>query len=383
MYKSLIDKYANQILELNDYLADNPEIGSEEYKTSKRIVELLTRNGFEVEYPFAGLATAFKTSINKGKSRKAAILVEYDALRGLGHACGHCASGSISLLAALVLNEMKDSIDAQIDIIGTPDEEMRGAKAFMANHGVFNDYDFAIMMHMNNKSYVYSGTLALDCYDFEFSGHPAHAAATPWEGRNALNAMRLFFDAVDMMRQHVRDDARIHGIIKDGGKASNIVPDYTLAEFCVRSKSRDYLNEITPWVMDCARAAALATRTELKITQVGEKYDELSRKITGDEILEELFKEQGIETVDLSNITGGSSDIGNVDYICPAFHPYISIGEDCGTHTVEFANAMKSDKTHEAILNGSEIVIKFVKKLYDMPELLEKIKEEHRENRRK
>lgn len=383
MYKDIIEKYANEIVELNDYMADNPEIGGEEYKSSRRIVELLSNKGFEVEYPFAGLDTSFKASINKGKTKKAAILVEYDALRGLGHACGHCASGSISILAALVLNEMKDSIDAQIDIIGTPDEEMRGSKVVMANNSIFDGYDFAIMMHMHNKNFVYSGTLALDAYDFEFTGHPAHAAAAPWEGRNALNAIRLMFDAVDMMRQHVKDDVKIHGFIKNGGKASNIVPDYTSAEFCVRSKNRTYLDDISQWVMDCARAAALATRTELKITQVGEKYNELFRKATGDMVLEELYADLDIKTVDLSHIIGGSSDIGNVDYICPAFHPYISIGEDFGTHTVEFADSMKNDKTHDAILNGAEIVAKFIVRLYDEPELLERIKEEHRMNRGK
>lgn len=383
MYKNIIDNYKGEVLELNDYMADNPEIGGEEYNSSQKLVEVLKNNGFDVEYPFAGLDTAFKASINKGKSNKAAILVEYDALRGLGHACGHCASGSISILAALVLNEIRDSIDAQIDIIGTPDEEMRGAKAFMANNGVFDGYDFAIMMHMNNKSYVYSPTLALDCYEFEFNGHPAHAAAAPWNGRNALNAIRLLFDATDMMRQHVRDDVRIHGIIKDGGKASNIVPEHSAAEFCVRSKSRDYLNNISEWVEDCAKAAALATRTEVTVTQIGEKYNELSRKITGDKILEELFSDLGIETIDKSNIIGGSSDIGNVDYVCPAFHPYISIGEDFGTHTVEFANAMKNEKTYEAILKGGEIIARFVTRMYEEPELLKKIKEEHKKNRQK
>lgn len=378
MYKEIINKYAQQIIELNDYIADNPEIGGEEFKSSKKIVELLTNNGIEVEYPFAGLDTSFKASINKGMNNKAVILVEYDALRGLGHGCGHCASGSISILAALVLNEMKERFDAQIDIIGTPDEEMRGSKAYMSNNGVFNGYDFAIMIHMSNINTVYRKTLALDSYEFEFTGKPAHAAASPWDGRNALNAIRLLFDAVDMMRQHVKDDVRIHGYIKDGGTASNIVPDFASSEFCVRSLERAYLDDISSWVIDCAKAAALATRTKLEIKELGEKYNELSSKATGQKLLEEIFADLGLQTVDLSDKVGGSSDIGNVDYICPAFHPYLSIGEECGVHTVEFANAMKNQKTHDAILKGGEIIARFVTKMYEEPELLNKIKEEHK-----
>lgn len=378
MFKEYIEEHCADILELNDYMADNPEISSEEFNASRKMVELLRKKGLEVEYPFAGLQTSFKATINKGKKRRAAIMVEYDALRGLGHACGHCASGSISLLAGLVLDDIKDKIDAQIDIIGTPEEEMRGAKVIMANKGIFNGYDFAIMIHMSNNNYIYSKSLALDGYEFVFRGKPAHAAASPWEGNNALNALRLLFDSVDMMRQHVKPDVRIHGIIKNGGEAANIVPDYAMAEFNIRSEEREYLDYISEWVMDCARGAALATRTSLEISQRGEKYNEQIKNQIGTGALEEIYKDLGIPTVDLSHIIGGSSDIGNVDYICPVLQPYLSIGEDCGLHTVEFANSMKSQKTHDAILKGGEIIASFVYKMYNDQELLDKMIEEHR-----
>lgn len=381
MYKEIIDKYAKEIVGLNDFLADNPEIGGEEFKGSKRIVELLEGHGFEVEYPYLKMDTSFKTSINKGKKNKVAILVEYDALRGLGHACGHCASGSISILAALVLNEIKDEIDAQIDIIGTPDEEINGAKAYMANQGVFNEYDLAIMIHMSDKNAVYTQYLALDAYEIEFTGKPAHAAGAPWEGRNALNALRLTFDSVDMLRQHVKDDVRIHGYIIEGGVASNVVPEFASAEFLTRAKEREYLDDISSWLMDCAKGAALATRTTVEINQLGEKFHELSRKITGDKILEEIYTDLGLELIDLSNEIGGSSDIGNVDYFCPAFHPFLSIGEDYGVHTKEFADSMKNKKTHEAIIIGGEIIVRFIMKVIEDPKLLKAIKDEHKLNR--
>ena len=383
MMKNIIDKYLPEAIELNDYLADNPELSGEEFNSSKRIVDILREHGFKVEYPFSDMDTAFKAVVNEGKEYKFAILVEYDALPGIGHACGHCASGSISVLAALVLDELKDKIDAEIHIIGTPDEEMRGAKATMADSGVFDDYDFAIMIHMFNKNAVFSPFLALDAYNFNFTGKPAHAAAAPWEGRNALNALRLTMDAVDMMRQHVKDDVRIHSYIKDGGVASNIVPEFASMEILVRSKERTYLDEISSWVKDCGKAGALATKTEFEWEQLGEKFHEISEKPTGNKVLEDIFIDLGLELTDVREDSSGSSDIGNVDYYCPAFHPMISIDEDFGPHTKEFADAMKTDKTHGAIRNGGEIIASFVMNMYENPELIEKIKEEHRAVREK
>jgi metal-dependent amidase/aminoacylase/carboxypeptidase family protein len=246
----------------------------------------------------------------------------------------------------------------------------------MVKKGVFDHMDFAIMMHMSNANVTYSGSLALDAYKFEFHGKPAHAASIPWEGRNALNAARLFLDSVDMMRQHVRDDVRLHGYIQNGGDASNIVPHYVSIEMLVRAKDRDYLNEVSAWVMDCAAGAALATRTSFTSSEIGEKYDGLKRNKVGEEILIGLYKELDLPLVDMSDKTGGSSDIGNVSQVIPAFHPYISIGEDLHAHTKEFALAMKTQRNYKAIQNGGEIIAKFIRDVYKSPETLDKIKAE-------
>ena len=285
MFDSEISKFRADIMQLNDYIADNPEIGSEEFKSSEAIVELLRKYGIDVEYPFNNMDTAFRGTINKGKSKKFVILAEYDALRGLGHACGHCASGSISVFSALVLNELRGIIDAQIDIIGTPDEEMTGGKVYMVKNGVFNDYDAAIMIHMFNINAVSMPFLALDSYEYIFHGAPAHASASPWEGRNALNALRLAFDAMDMMRQHVTDDVRIHGYISEGGTASNIVPDKARAEFTFRARERKTLDDVVNWAHDIGEAAAKATRTSVEINILGEKYDNMTEKETGSRLL--------------------------------------------------------------------------------------------------
>jgi amidohydrolase len=374
--KELIQKYYDEIIALNDFMADNPEIGGEEYRASKRMVQLLENHGIPVEYPFAGMDTAFRGIINKGKGRKAAILVEYDALRGLGHACGHCASGSLSILAALILNDLKERIPAEIHVIGTPDEEMHGGKVPMVKAGVFNGMDFALMIHMSNKNALFSKFLALDAYKFTFHGKSAHASSIPWEGRNALNSMRLFFDAMDMMRQHLKDDVRLHGYIVKGGDASNIIPHYTEAEVLVRAASRNYLDQVSKWVMDCAQAAALATRTTWNVEEIGEKYDSLWRNISGEKVLENIYRDLGLALVDTSQETGGSSDIGNVSSVCPAFHPYLDIGKDLNAHTQEFAQAMKTKRTHRAIALGGEIIARFVMDVYSIPGAIEEIIEE-------
>ena len=372
------DKYTEEIFGLNDFMAENPETGSEEYESSAAIVKLLRAYGIETEYPFAGFETAFKGRINPEKENRMAILTEYDALHGIGHACGHCASGSGSVLAALVLNEVREELDFGVDIIGTPDEEIAGTKCLMADKGVFDGYDFAVMVHMAGCTAAQVDFIALDGLGFKWHGQPAHAAGAPEKGRNALNAARLFMDATDMMRQHVIQEARMHGFIKNGGTASNVVPDFTEIEFLTRAPKRSDLNDITAWVKDCARAAALATRTEVEIFPVGEPFHELHISELGRELMESCFEEMGLDYVKEGSAMTGSSDIGNVDYRCPAFHPVVSIGKPYDPHTKEFAEEMTRPGAHTAIVNAADMMLHMTAKLYGNPELLQQLKAEHK-----
>lgn len=373
-----LDRYAEEIYRINDFMAVNPEIGSQEYKSSAAMVDLLRKYGISVEYPFAGLDTAFRGCINPEKKHRMALLAEYDALRGLGHACGHCASGSASVLAALAFHEVRDQLDFGVDIIGTPDEEWTGCKEVIASQGYFDGYDFAIMVHMAPFSTVNTSFIALDGLGFKWHGQPAHAAAAPEKGRNALNAARLFMDATDMMRQHIIPEARMHGFIKNGGAASNIVPDETEIEFLTRAPRREDLNDITAWVKDCAKAAALATRTEVEMFPVGLPFHELHISALGKSIMEDCYDALGLPLDREKQGMSGSSDIGNVDYHCPAFHPMMGIGIEEECHTREFADAMTQSNTHEAISNAAALMATMAAKLYCDPQLLEKVRTEHR-----
>jgi metal-dependent amidase/aminoacylase/carboxypeptidase family protein len=231
------------------------------------------------------------------------------------------------------------------------------------------------MAHMNHVNCARSEFLALDCTVLKFFGAPAHAAASPELGRNALNAARLFFDAVDMMRQHVVSDARLHGFIRKGGTASNVGPDYAEVEFMSRSFQRAQLNDITAWVYEIGEAAAKATRTRVEIAPYGLSYDDLYTSPAGEALMNACFAELGMDAVPA--LSSGSSDIGNVDYVIPAFHPMISIGQDCLVHTAEFGKAMTDPRTHTAILNAAKWLITLVFKLYGTPGCLEEVTRQH------
>lgn len=379
IFESVMPLYEADVMALNDSLAKNPEIGGEEYESSKKMVELLRKNGMEVEYPFDGIATAFFAKINPEKANRAALLVEYDALPGVGHACGHCASGSASILAALALNHVKDQLDFGIDVIGTPDEEYRGCKCKMADDGVFDGYDFAAMVHMSSFNVAKADFIALDARSFKFYGKPAHAAQAPEKGRNALNAARLFLDATDMMRQHIIPEARLHGYIKNGGSASNVVPEFTEIEFLSRAPQRKDLTDITNWVEECAQAAAMATRTRCEIEEIGWPFHDLYISKPGQALMEEIFAELDMPVIeDGAESTAGSSDIGNVDYRCPAFHPMASIEQDLLLHSHEFAQAMLDPSTHKAVVNSAKWLVTLVAKLYGDPQRMQEIKAAHK-----
>lgn len=373
-----IAMFAEEAIALNDSMAENPECGGEEYESSKAMVKLLKKYGIKTEYPFAGFDTAFKGSINPEKKNKMALLIEYDALRGIGHACGHCASGAAGMLAGLALNRVREQLDFGVDIIGTPDEEINGDKCYMAENGVFDGYDFAAMVHMGGFSTAEVNFIALDGLGFKWHGRPAHAAAAPHKGRNALNAARLFMEATDMMRQHIISEARMHGFIKNGGDASNVVPELAEIEFLTRAPKREELNDITAWVKECAQAAAMATRTRVEIFPVGAPFHELHISEAGKALMESCFEELGIEYVSGKAAMTGSSDIGNVDYRCPAFHPVMGIGKNYDAHTKEFADEMTGPGTHRAIKNAAAYLLTLTAKLYGNPALLEQIKHEHR-----
>ena len=366
-----IDANWAELIALNDDLADHPEISGQEFETSRKIVELLKKKGFATEYPFAGIETAFKAVYGPNNHKyKVAILTEYDALPDIGHACGHCVSGS-------AMAELQDELNADIHVIGTPIEEADGAKVQMTDDGVFNDYDMAIMIHLYDQNLLYCILNGLMSYQYNFHGKTAHASAAPWEGKNALNAAQLMFHGIDMLRQHVTPDVRMHGIYKKAGVVPNIVPEEASVHFYMRAVDKAYLQEVHRMVDDCARGAAIMTQTTWDTFKVDATYDCMKNNPAGISVMKEVYEELGIDINGDHDKLFGSSDIGNVSFVCPAFHPTLQIVDrGVAIHTREFADAVKTQRAHDAIKLGAEVISLHITKTFMDEDKIKAMKED-------
>lgn len=349
--------YAPAMAAMSDGFAARPEVSGKEFETSKEIVRVLKEAGFEVEYPAFGIPTAFTARCGRGGGPKVAILTEYDALPEIGHACGHNLHGSMSVLTALSLLPILKDMDCELLVAGTPAEETDGAKVEMSAKGLFDGCDFAMMIHScGGKNMVEYRSLAMDAVEFTFTGKTSHAASAPWEGRNALNGLQLFFHAVDMLRQHVRPEARMHGIVYDGGAAPNIVPERAVGRFYFRAPKRAYLDEIIKKVHNCARGAALATETEVTWRNFEASFMDMLPNGPAETMAKKYFAEMGLEVTPCGTFMG-SSDMGDVSYRCPALQPEIDIsGENIEAHTRAFAEATQKPRAHEAMRDGAKII---------------------------
>ena len=384
-YLETLSKNEETAYQLNHYLAEHPEISGQEYNSVKKITEILRDKGIDVEDKVAGIDTSFKAHITKSTSDnpKFGILMEYDALPGIGHACGHSASGSLSLLTALTLWEMKDNFEATVDLIGTPNEEARGDKIPMAQEGVLADYDFVMMIHMNsNETNPSVHFLALSEMRVSFKGAPAHAAAAPWDGKNALNAAMLTCNAIDMMRQQLKPDTRVSYIITKGGEASNVIPGEAEMIINMRNSDKFDLERTLEKVMNCIKGASIATETEYTTVKTGEDFDNMNINQTGTKAIKGIMDSIGLSyKKEEQGQAAGSSDIGNVSYICPAFHPMMAIADHYfPLHTKEVADIMKSDSINEVISQGARVIGLFILKATENPELLKGIKQEFKKS---
>lgn len=372
-----IELFQREAYALNYDLAEHPEVSGEEHYACQQICAILEKHGITVERNLAGIPTAFRGTVHEDPDSdiKIGILLEYDALAEIGHGCGHCASGSLSLLAALALFANRADLKGNIYAIGTPDEELTGKKIDLVNAGVFDDYSFVIMIHMDRYNRIKMEFMALSAYYYKFKGKPSHASAAPWEGRNALNGAMLMIHGFDMLRQHIKPDARIHGIITQGGDAPNTVPDNVITDYTIRYPDSQYLKELVRMTHDCARGAAMATQTEVEIDHYAPTLDSMKPNPAGEKILANVYEELGVELFQGIDENKGSSDIGNVSWKCPAFHPTLSIGgPELTQHTPEFAKKMKEKTIEPVISKGAQIISMMVLKAITDPKILEAIK---------
>ena len=375
-----IDEYKEEAFALNKYLFDNPELPGQEFGSVKKIKEVLSKHDIAVEDSYYDIETAFLGKVIEKKDSKIriGILTEYDALPGVGHACGHSASCAISVLSALVIKHNEDLINANVDIIGTPDEENEGLKIPMADRGAFDKYDYVIMVHLDTDNRPNWKLLAFETFKIEFFGRPAHAAASPWEGNSALDGLMLAIHGFDLMRKCVRPETIIEGYITNGGVATNVIPEYASGIYTFRSNDSKYVEDtLVPWMKDVIEGSAKATRTKFNITRHGYPFMDMKYNTTGTNLISKIMEENGMENSEHEK-AAGSSDIGNVSYRCPAFHPSVAIThKDISLHTKEFADLVGSDASKKAITDGAKTILGFIGATLDDTDIIKEIKNEY------
>lgn len=383
MEKESIGKYIDSIKPALTKMAidihKHPETPFKEHRSMEILTSFLAENGFSVEKGLAELSTSFKaTSANYKGKPAVALLAEYDALPELGHACGHNLIGPASIGAAVALHHLNFSLEGQLMVFGTPAEEGGGGKITMMQQGVFDKIDAAMMIHPSSQTRCVALMLALKEIRFEFYGKSAHAAAFPYEGINALDAVIQTFNNINALRQQLREDVRIHGIISKGGTAPNIIPDKASAIFYIRAMDIPYFEETIQKVIKCAEGAALSTGCTLS----KEEKDMVYHPFKPNYPLANLFKENlnllGIQEDSAKEKGGkGSSDIGNLSQHVPTIHIDIGICDlKTVAHSPEFAEAARSDKGIDGMIFGAKALAMTVYDLFSSPENIKKIKQE-------
>ena len=341
-----------RLAEISDYIYNNPELGNEEYKAVEALTIFLKEHNFQVECPIADMDTAFKATFDSGKpGMTIGYLCEYDALPKIGHGCGHNMIGAISSGAAVALSKVLDEIGGKIIVYGTPAEETNGGKVILAEAGVFDELDAAMIVHPDGETRASGSSSALYPIRFIYKGKTAHAASCPEKGINALNSVIQLFNGIDALRQHVTPDVKMHGIITKGGVAANIVPDEAVADFYFRASTKERVTEVIEKVKKIAEGAALMTGATLEMERYELPYDDLKTNEKLSEMFNENLRALGITDINPGKATGGSSDIGNVSHVAPTIHPYIGI-TDCPMvgHSVEMAKATTTNKAHDRLL---------------------------------
>ena len=363
-------------------LYENPELGNREFKAQKLLTDYLKSTGFEVQSG-AAVPTDFVAKYSsKKEGPKIAFMCEYDALPGVGHGCGHNLIAGMSVSAGEGLKSVIDKVGGTVYVFGTPAEENFGGKVSMAKAGLFDSIDAALMLHPATQNGLGSDSNALYPLKFEFFGKNAHGC-NAYLGASALDAAVMTYQGINMLRQFAKPKQRvfIHGIIKNGGEAANVIPDYSSLEYYFRAKSITYAMELAQKATNIAEGACLATGTTLKTSVYECPYEDTVLNYTLGEILKEKLTEEGIENIKPIEIgSGGSTDVGAVSYICPTIQGYIKIADSgVAGHSVAMADATISEAGTNALYSGAVALAKVGLSLIQDKKLLDEVKKEQKE----
>lgn len=349
---------APELEAISHFLYTHPELGMEERQAAAYLSEWMEEKGFVVERPWHGLDTAFAARWGE-QGPCVAFLAEYDALPGYGpqgrdpgHACGHNWIAATCAGAAVIFKRVceQTGLKARVLLAGCPAEETFGSKSLLAREGAFDGVDCAMQAHLSEETNLYHRSLALTALEIRYFGKAAHASAAPWEGINALDAIQLFYAGVSAMRQQMKPDVRLHGVIREGGLAANSIPERASCLYYARAARRQDLDRVVERLREVARGAALMTGARLEITQAEQPMDDIVRLSSLQELFDGLLRKEGLVTITPEQEAArsvGSTDVGNVSHICPTI--FVEVGlEGFNGHTEE-ALALADEKAYPAL----------------------------------
>lgn len=382
--KQVIDNTINEhdkiLREISLKIHDNPELGNKEYKAFKLLSDYLESEGFTVKRGVVGLETAFTAEYTNGKpGRRIGFCSEYDALPGIGHACGHNLIAITGVACALAVKKLlqENLISGSVTLFGTPAEESSSGKTQFVQTGMLQEMvDFAMMLHPSPASGVYAKCLALDSVTVEYFGRQSHAGASPWDGINAVDALMQGFDNIAMMRQQTLTSNRVHGIITNGGESPNVIPNYASARFFTRAVTSKQLKELKVQVEKCFKASALAAGCEVKITWApwGQIDDVFTNEVFADLWIKHM-KDLGFKFFsrqEEESIVSGSTDMGNFTNAVPGIHAGYDVGTTAPNHTVEFTKAARSQEGHERSLKAARCLALTAADVFEDDDLFDK-----------
>src|SRR3954463_13400884 len=354
--KAEVDRARDALVELSHTVHAHPELAFEEERSSAWAADALAGGGFDVEGGVCDLPTAFVATAGSGPLT-IGICCEYDALPAIGHACGHNIICTSAIGAGLALKDLADDLGITVKVFGTPAEEGGGGKILMLERGAFDGVPAAMMVHPSPTEMPEMPCLAVSHLDVHYTGNEAHASAWPEQGINGADALTIAQVGIGLLRQHIRQSDRIHGIVTHGGDAPNVVPGHTSGTFLVRSRTLEELPDLEPRVRACFEAGALATGCSVEVVPKCPPYSEFDH----DDDMVTLYKANA-EAVGrpfpevppgLAERTAGSTDMANISLAIPSIHPML--GLDClpaVNHQPDFTAACVTTRADDAVVQG-------------------------------
>lgn len=354
-----VDSHADLLIALAQDLHDHPETAWQETRSSAAVAAPLADAGFRVVTGVAGLPTAFTATAGPADAaRRVGIVAEYDALPGLGHACGHNLISAAAVGAALGARPFLADAGVELTVIGTPAEEGGGGKIPMLEAGVFDGLDAAMMIHPGPEDRAWAAPFAVAHFDVSYTGKATHAAAYPWLGVNAADAFTVAQVAIGLLRQQLPAGTRVHGIVTSAGTAPNAIPETATGKWYVRAESLEELEDLYQRVVACFEAGATATGCSVEIEETSGRYADF---VTDEDLLDTFVQASAALGRDLhpedrsrTGMNSASTDMGNVSHAVPAIHPYLGIDSaPAVNHQAEFADATTTEAARRAVLDGA------------------------------